>query len=254
VAARPDIVSYAEQLLDSIAFSDYCPNGLQVIGSDEVTSIATSVSCSREVFRQAANLGAQLLLVHHGLFWKNTPQTIDDAMRTRLKLLFDHDINLVGFHLPLDAHATYGNNARICAELGLTRLDAPFAVMGGHSIGCIGKYDDALDHAEFSSRLQEVVGGRTPLALGVTDRPIRTVAICSGGAAGELAAAAAAGADAFITGEANEPAHATAIELGISFFAAGHHATETFGVRALGDHLGTTFGVKVTHLEADNPV
>ncbi|MBC7645299.1 MAG: Nif3-like dinuclear metal center hexameric protein, partial [Thermoleophilia bacterium] len=193
-------------------------------------------------------------LVHHGLFWKNTPQPIDAPMRDRLKLLFDHDINLVGFHLPLDAHVTYGNNARICDELGLTRLDTPFAVMGGHSIGCIGTYDDALDHAAFTSRLQQVVGGRPPLALGVTDRPIRTVAICSGGAANELAAAAAAGADAFITGEPNEPAHATARELGISFLAAGHHATETFGVRALGNHLADHFGVRVTHLDADNPV
>jgi dinuclear metal center YbgI/SA1388 family protein len=250
-----EILEHAETLLDAHAFADFCPTGLQVAGrTEQVDTIATSVSSTLDAFRRAKETGAQLLLCHHGLFWKGTPQVIDTVMRERLDTLFDAGITLAGYHLCLDAHPTLGNNALICDALGLTRTDEPFAMHGGRAIGLVGTYDTPMETGVFATLLEDVLDGRHPLHLGATPAKIHKVAVCSGGAASDIVGAAALGCDAFVTGEPREDTHALANELGIAFYAGGHHATEVFGIRALGEHLAREFGLHHEFLDADNPV
>ena len=251
-----EILEHAETLLDAHAFDDYCPIGLQVAGrAANVDTIATSVSSTLDAFERAAELGAQLVLCHHGLFWRGTPQVIDPIMRERLGTLFDAGITLAGYHLCLDAHPEIGNNALIADALQLTRTDLPFAMHGGSSIGIIGDLPgNGLTLDAFATRVGDVLGGRPPLVLGARITRVRRVAVCSGGAAGEIAEAAALGCDAFLTGEPREDTHALGRELGIAFLAGGHHATEVFGIRALGEHLAFRFDVRHEFLDADNPV
>ena len=255
-ASVSEILQHAEALLDAHAFSDYCPIGLQVVGrAHEVDTIATSVSCTRDAFEQAAELGAQLLLCHHGLFWRNTPQVIDAVMRERLDVLFRSGMTLAGYHLCLDAHPQIGNNALIADALGLTRTDAAFAIHGGRAIGLIGELPgDGMPRAEFTTLLTRVLDGRVPLELGAAPSRIRRVAVSSGGSAANIADAAALGCDAFITGEPREDTHALGRELDIAFYAGGHHATEVFGIRALGELLAKQFDLRHTFIDADNPV
>ncbi|MCW2974486.1 MAG: Nif3-like dinuclear metal center hexameric protein [Thermoleophilia bacterium] len=255
-ASAHDILDWADTLLDAHAFQDYCPIGLQVAGRTEtVEVVATAVSCTRDVFERAAAAGAQLLMTHHGLFWKGTSQVIDPIMRERLGVLFEHGITLAGYHLPLDAHPAIGNNALIADALGLARTQLPFAVHGGRSIGLVGELSAPVGLDTFVAQVGELTGGRTPLVLGGgADTQVTRVAVCSGGAAADIADAAALGCDAFITGEPREDSLAFARELGIVLVAAGHHATETFGIRALGEAAAAEFGVSHTFLDVDNPV
>lgn len=254
-ATASQILEHAESLLDAHAFADYCPIGLQVAGrAEHVDTIATSVSSTLDAFRRARAMGAQLLLCHHGLFWKGTPQVIDAVMRERLHTLFDAGITLAGYHLCLDAHAELGNNALIADALGLAREQTPFAIHGGKPIGVIGALPEATSVDSFAASLREVLGGREPLHLGAAPDRILRVAVCSGGAASSVVEAAALGCDTFVTGEPREDTHALASELGIAFFAGGHHATEVFGIRALGEHLAREFDLRHEFLDADNPV
>ena len=253
MASRDEILQFADDLLGIAHFNDFCPNGLQVIGADEVDCVASAVSCSVEVFERAAKAGAQLLICHHGLYWRDTPQVIGPRMHARLTALFDNDITLAGYHLPLDAHPEIGNNHLIAQALGLSVEETPFAVMGGASIGCIGAYDQPVSFSEFADRLSTVVE-QAPLHLGATPDRIARVAICSGGAAKSIGEAIDLGVDAFITGEPSEPALAGAREGGVAFFAAGHYATETFGIRALGERIAKEFGVRHEFILAPNPV
>lgn len=253
MASRDEIVSYANDLMGSDDWKDYGPNGLQVVGADDVTTIATAVSCSAEVFERAAGAGAQMLIVHHGLFWRDTPQVVDRLARQRLRLLFDNDLNLVAFHLPLDAHEALGNNVLLRDGLGLAPTATPFAIMDGKPLGQVGRYDEPVTPDEFRERLANLTG-REPLHLGATPDRIATVGICSGGAARVLAEAVELGLDAFVTGEPSEPTLHAAQEGDVAFFAAGHYATETFGVRALGEHLAERFELRHTFVDAPNPV
>ncbi len=250
------ILEHAESLLDAHAFADYCPIGLQVAGRQtEVDTIATSVSSTLDAFQRAADLGAQLVLCHHGLFWKGTPQVVDPIMRERLATLFTNGITLAGYHLCLDAHAEIGNNALIADALGLERTDEPFAMHGARGIGVIGEVPgDGETLSSFTARLGDVLGGRDPLVLGAVVGRVRRVAISSGGSASYIAEAAARGCDVFITGEPREDTNALGRELGIAFLAGGHHATEVFGIRALGELLARRFGLRHEFLDADNPV
>ncbi|MCB0880234.1 MAG: Nif3-like dinuclear metal center hexameric protein [Thermoleophilia bacterium] len=250
------ILDHAETLLDAHAFADYCPIGLQVSGrAEHVDTIATSVSSTRDAFERAAAVGAQLLLVHHGLFWKGMSQVVDPIMRERLAVLIDHDITLAGYHLGLDAHPGIGNNALIADLLELTRVDVPFAVHGGRAIGVVGELPgDGLAPDRFRERVRSVLGGRDPLVLGADLERVRRVAVCSGGAAADVDEAAELGCDAFLTGEPREETDARARELGIMFLAGGHHATEVFGIRALGELLAREFDLRHEFLDADNPV
>lgn len=246
MAHRDEILAYADDLLDVASYPDYGPVGLQVVGASEVTMLACGVSASRELFEHTRALGAELLIVHHGLFWDRDTRVVDERLRSRLQALFDGDITLAAYHLALDAHPEVGNNARLAEELGL-EVEEPFEV----GFGCL--LPEALPAETFIDRVRNVLE-REPLAFAYGPPEIRRVAIVSGGAASMLPAAAAAGYDLFLTGEPAEPTMMTARELGIHFVAGGHYATERLGVQALAKRLGERFDIAWRYIELTNPV
>jgi dinuclear metal center YbgI/SA1388 family protein len=252
MASRDEIIAYLDELLDAPAFDDYGPNGLQVVGAAEVEKVVTGVSAHLELFQRAAQEGAQLVLCHHGMLWNKQPLQVDSQRRARLEALFAADMSLAAYHLPLDAHPEVGNNALICELLGLD-LGQGFGAHGGRTIGFLGHAAEPLGRDELAERCRSVFE-REPLVFDYGPDPLRSVAIMSGGAASSLAEAADLGADAFITGEPSEPAMADARERGITFVAGGHWATETFGVRRLGDLLADRFGVQHRFVAVPNPV
>ena len=218
------------------------------------TSPTWSRACSarRELSERAVELGAELVLVHHGLFWNFHPTGLTPLLAERLRPLFKHDINLAAYHLPLDAHPVLGNNAILARELGCTDRQ-PFGRYKGTFIGCRGALPEPISPDDLRARVREATG-REPLLLGSGPERINSIGIVSGSAADTLHEAAAAGLDAFLTGEPREHITADAAELGLRFVAAGHYATETFGVRALGDLLAERFGIEHTFVELENPV
>jgi dinuclear metal center YbgI/SA1388 family protein len=257
MAARTaELIAEADRLLEPARFSDYCPNGLQVPGRDEVSKLVTGVSANLELFERASEEGADLILVHHGLFWGSGPSSIDPAMKRRLKVLFDGEIALAAYHLPLDAHNELGNNAVLARALGAERL-TPFAPHEGEPIGCLARVADggipAVGASGLIARVTEVVG-QEPLCFANGPETVRTLAIVTGAGTDYLIDAIAAGADAFITGEPAERAMAIVKEGGIHFLAAGHHATERFGVRRLGEHLSRRFEIEHRFIDVPNPI
>ena len=246
MASRNEIVAYADALLELDRFPEFAPQGLQVTGADEVTTIACGVSSSRELFERAVGLGAELVLVHHGLFWRNEPLVVDARLRGRLEALFAGNVSLLAYHLALDAHPTLGNNAQLASRIGAT----PGGAFGDVGLAC--SLDDVVLDA-LVARIEQAVE-RRPLVLGGGPETVRRLAISTGAAGYGLAAAAHQGFDALLTGEAEEPSAATARELGITLIAAGHHATERLGVQALAAHLAERFAVAWHYLEVDNPV
>jgi dinuclear metal center YbgI/SA1388 family protein len=249
VAAINDLIRYLDGLLDPSAYADYGPNGLQVPGKSEILTVATGVSAHGPLLDSAADAGADLVLVHHGLFWRGDPQQITPIMHRRLKVLYGHDIALAAYHLPLDAHAEHGNNALLADALGLGERE-PLA-----GIGVAGRLPgEGLEPDAFAAALRDAVGGREPLHLPGGPERIRSVGIVSGAATDNVLDAIGAGLDAFVTGEPAERALALAADGGIHFFAAGHHATETFGVRRLGELLAAEFGVQHVWLDVENPI
>jgi dinuclear metal center YbgI/SA1388 family protein len=253
MALLSEIVAELDNVLDVDAFTDYCPNGLQVEGRAEVTHVATGVSASRELFERAIADGAQLIVVHHGLLWNGDDPRVVGVRRERLRALLAADVSLAAYHLPLDAHPRLGNNALIAAGLGL--IDAvPFALHGGRAVGVRAIVPgDGIAAAELVSRVA-VLTEREPLAFLGGPEVVRSVGIVSGSAARDVEQAIAAGLDAFVTGEPAEWAGALAREAGIHFIAAGHHATETFGPRALGELIEALFSVRVSDIPVANPV
>ena len=248
MAHRDEIVAWADGFLDLAAYPDYGPMGLQVAGAEEVHTIVCGVSASRELFERAAEAGAQLVLVHHGLFWDRDTRVIGPVMRERLRALFDADLSLVAYHLALDAHPEVGNNALLCEELGIERKDR-FA--DGFGFG--GRLPEPVPVSALAELAQERLG-RMPLVFSYGPELVERVAVCSGGAARYLAQAAAEGYDCFVTGEADEPTKHAAKEAGVHFIAGGHYATETLGVRALSARIGERFDVAWDFVDLPNPV
>ncbi|HEX8084596.1 MAG TPA: Nif3-like dinuclear metal center hexameric protein [Solirubrobacteraceae bacterium] len=248
-----DLIADLDGLLRPEAFDDYSPNGLQVPGPEEVRTVATGVTASVELFERAAAADAQLIVVHHGLFWKGMPQHVDRSLYRRLRPLFLSDIALAAYHLPLDAHPEVGNNAILARRLGCEAPE-PFAEHAGQPIGVAARFPgDGVAAEELVERVRTVTG-RDPLHLAHGPARVRTIGIVSGGAADYVGDAVAAGHDAFLTGEPAERVFAQTREAGIHFLAAGHYATETFGVRALGDRLSERFGVAHVFLDDPNPI
>jgi dinuclear metal center YbgI/SA1388 family protein len=251
-----DILAEADRLLEPARFQDYGPNGLQVPGAEQVSTLVTGVSAHVELFERAIDAEADLILVHHGLFWGSGFGPIDRPMKRRLKLLFDSDTALAAYHLPLDAHPEIGNNALIAKALGATEL-APFATHRNQHIGFIatlpGEGIPARGENGLPARVAHIVG-QAPLVFDAGPEAVKTVAIVTGAGTPHLPEAIAAGVDAFITGEPAERAMAEAGEGGIHFIAAGHHATETFGIRALGKHLAEHFGLRHRFIDVRNPI
>ncbi len=247
MADRDAVERELRALLDPDAFSDHAPNGLQVEGRRELGLLASGVTASLATIDAAIAAGADALLVHHGLVWRGQDGRIVGWFRQRLARLLAHEINLFAYHLPLDAHPTLGNNAQLGARLALV-ADARF---GAQSLGFIGAAADRTVDA-FSARIARVLG-RVPTVVAGDGRPLARVAWCSGGAQGYFEAAIAAGADAFVTGEISEPQAHLARETGVAFLACGHHATERYGVPAVGEHLAGQLGIAHRFIEIDNP-
>jgi dinuclear metal center YbgI/SA1388 family protein len=247
VARRDEIIRFANELLEAHRFPEYGPPGLQVVGAAEVEKIACGVSSSKELFERAAASGAQLVIVHHGLFWRNEPVWIDARQRGRLEALFAVDLNLAAYHLALDAHPELGNNA-LLAEALRVEVEGPFG-----DVGQGGTLREPIGIEDFAERVRETVG-REPVVFAHGPAQIRRVAICSGGAASELIRAAHEGYDVFLTGEPGEPALQTARELGIHFVAGGHDATERLGVQALSQRLAERFGLEWEFIPVENPI
>jgi dinuclear metal center YbgI/SA1388 family protein len=247
VASRDAILKYAAELLDLDSHPDYGPMGMQVEGAEEVTRIACGVSASLALFQRAAELKAQLLIVHHGLFWDKDPRRIDGPMRRRIQALFDADMTLAAYHLALDAHPEIGNNALVAKQLGIEPKER-FA-----GIGFGGPLRPATEAERFVGRVREKLG-REPLVFPHGPEKIKRAAVVTGRGGRFFAEAAAAGYDLFLTGEAEEPALHLARELGVHYVAAGHYATERFGVQALAKKLAERFGTEADYIELGNPV
>ena len=245
-ATLSDLIGHLDALLKPESFEDHGPNGLQVPGREQIGTVVTGVSAGSELFERAAAEGADLVLVHHGLFWKGPPRPLDRPAKRRLQLLFEHDLSLAAYHLPLDAHPEHGNNALLAAALG-GRVTGPFAGIG------VEAALDGVSPADLARRVEGLTG-RAPLLVRAGDRPVERLAIVSGGGQGYLQEAIDAGCDAFLTGEASERNFNEARESGVHFLAAGHYATETLGVRRLGDLLAERFGIRHVFVDVPNPI
>jgi dinuclear metal center YbgI/SA1388 family protein len=250
---RPELESYLRDTLAVDRFKDYGPNGLQVEGRATVQRLACGVTASLACIQAAVAWGADALLVHHGLFWRGQDGRLVGWLRQRVAHLMAADLNLLAYHLPLDAHAQWGNNAQLGLRLGLTHT----ACFGEQDLGFIGHAATgpeaaSLDAGQLASRVEQALG-RAPVLLPGDGRPLRRIAWCTGGAQGYFEAAIAAGADAFLTGEISEPQAHLAAETGVAFLACGHHATERYGVQALGQSLAERFGLTVRFFDIDNP-
>jgi dinuclear metal center YbgI/SA1388 family protein len=252
VVSLKELVDYCDQLLEAEAFQDYCPNGLQVEGRAQVGRVVSGVTASQALIDTAVERGADLLLVHHGFFWKGEDARITGMKRRRLGKLLAGQLSLLAYHLPLDAHPELGNNAQLARRLGLSE-QGRFGVAGGPDLACFGTLETALSVAEMTARIGDALG-RQPQCIAGGTQAICSVGWCSGAAQSYLEEAARRGLDAFISGEISEPTVHVAREYAIHYFAAGHHATERYGVQALGEHLAARFAIEHTFVDIDNPV
>lgn len=246
---RNTLIKYCDELLNVSAWPDYAPNGLQIEGRPQIERLITGVTASAALIEAAIDQRADALLVHHGYFWKNENPVITGMKYRRIKQLIQNNINLIAYHLPLDDHPIYGNNAALAEGLGLTNITR----FGHQQLAWAGHLNQACSAEQLSSVLTALLN-RPPLVVGAGDTLIQRVGLCSGGAQDYLSDAAALGLDAYISGEISERSTHIAREEGIAYFAAGHHATERFGVQRLGAHLAQHFGIESIYIDIDNPV
>lgn len=246
---REELRGYLDTLLDAARFRDYCPNGLQVEGRGEIRHLICGVSASQALIAAAIEAGADAMLVHHGWFWKNEDGRITGFRKRRLASLLAHDISLFAYHLPLDAHPQLGNNAQLAARLSW-RVEGRFAEQ---DIGYFGVPPAPTFLGDLAADIERRLG-RTPLLIGDPARRVERIAWCSGGAQSYFEAALATGADVFVSGEISEQIVHLARETGMAYLAAGHHATERYGVMALAEHLSSRFDIACRFIDIDNPV
>jgi dinuclear metal center YbgI/SA1388 family protein len=250
--ALTELLQYIDDLLQCDRFRDYCPNGLQVEGRASVSRLAVGVTANQAFLDAAIAWGADAVLVHHGYFWKGEPYQVTGMKKRRLAALLNADVSLLAYHLPLDAHPELGNNACLGRLMGLG-VGQPLQPDDPAGVGNIVRLDSPRPVKELLDKLAEITA-RVPLHIGDDGAEVQTVAWCTGAAQSYLETAIAAGADMFITGEVSEPTVHIAREEGVHFVAAGHHATERYGVQALGEHLQSHFGLQSRYFEVDNPV
>lgn len=246
---RDELVKFLAQTLNTTLIRDYCPNGLQVEGRREIRKLVSGVSASLALLEAAAEADADAVLVHHGYFWRDENPCIVGTKHRRMKMLLQHDINLLAYHLPLDLHPQLGNNAQLARQLGL-QADGRF---GENELGWLGWVEPSLRTVGDLAATIEMRLGRAPLLVGDPEQPLGRVAWCSGAAQGMLADAAAAGAGVYLSGEISEQTVHMARETGTAYLACGHHATERYGVQALGDFIAETFGICHQFIEIGNP-
>ncbi len=248
-----NLVEYLDNTLAASTFQDYCPNGLQVEGKGDVVRLATGVTACQALVDAAIAWGADALLVHHGYFWRGEAQPVVGMKRRRLGALLRADVSLLAYHLPLDAHPELGNNAQFGQKLGIEPAAQRPLHRAGTGVGNIAGLAAATSAAELVTRV-EALTGRTALHIGDGAAEVRCLAWCTGAAQDYIEAAHEAGADMYITGEVSEQTVHFAREQGMQFVAAGHHATERYGVQAVGAHLAETFSLEHQFIDIDNPV
>ncbi len=245
---RDALRDYLDELLQAAQFRDYCPNGLQVEGRVEIRRIVCGVSASQALLDAAVSADADAVLVHHGYFWNGEDGCVVGIRKSRLATLLKRDINLFAYHLPLDAHPEVGNNAQLAARVGWT-VEGRFADQG---IGFVGRTDRTRTAGDVLGQIESALS-RKALLVGDAQRKVNRIAWCSGGAQGHFEEAISAGADLYVSGEISEQTAHLARESGVPFIAAGHHATERYGVQALGVHLAQRFGISCDFVDIDNP-
>lgn len=246
------LVSYLNSQLSIDKFRDYCPNGLQVEGKSEIKKIITGVTASQALIDEAVAKNADAILVHHGYFWKGEPEAITGIKKKRIQTLLKHDISLIAYHLPLDCHPVWGNNVQLAKVLDI-EIEGPIDANNPSTPGNIGRLKTPMLAADFAKHIEQKLN-RAPQHVGNPKEIIETVAWCTGGAEGYMQYAIDQGIDAYITGEINEPAFHNAQETGCHFFSAGHHATERYGAKTLGEHLADEFALDVEFVDINNPV
>jgi dinuclear metal center YbgI/SA1388 family protein len=250
MAQRDTLLSLCNDLLQPQLFKDYCPNGLQVEGRTEVKKIVSGVTASLAFIQAAIEQGADTLLVHHGLFWRGHDGAVTGWLKQRLALLLAHDINLLAYHLPLDAHEQWGNNAQLGLHMGWLATGR----FGDQRIGWLGTPDGgSIDSSQLQHQLETKLKRKAVAVVPDASRTIKRIAWCTGGAQSWFESAIAAGADAFVTGEISEPQAHLAHETGVAFFACGHHATERYGAPALAAHVAGQLGAEHVFIDISNP-
>lgn len=244
-----ELSDYIGRLLEVSRFRDYCPNGIQVEGRPDILRIATGVTASQRLLEAATAWQADAIIVHHGYFWKNEEATVTGIKKRRIQHLLQHDVSLLAYHLPLDAHAELGNNAQLAKRLGLIASGR----FGEQDIAWSGELQQSQTLHQFAALITQSLQ-RPPLVIGDGKRTLRKIAWCSGAAQSYFEQAVELGVDAFLTGEISEQNVHVAEETGVAFIAAGHHASERYGVQALGAHLTQQFKIEHRFFDMDNPV
>lgn len=245
------LVEEADRYLNAARIQDYCPNGLQVEGRPQVRRIVSGVTASLALIEAAIEAEADVLLVHHGYFWKGEDACITGMKQRRLKALLNHDLSLLAYHLPLDVHPEVGNNVQLAAQLGI-EVEGELEPGNPRTVGLVGSLVEPMLASDFARHVQDVLG-REPLLIDGA-RTVRRIGWCTGGGQGYIDQAIAAGVDLFLSGEASEQTFHSAQENGVSFIAAGHHATERYGVQALGDYLARRFALEHLFIDCPNPI
>lgn len=253
MARLDDLLAYADRLLAIETFDDYCPNGLQVQGRPEVETLIGGVTACQALLDAAIERRADAVLVHHGYFWKGEDPRIIGMKQRRIAALLRHDISLIAYHLPLDAHPELGNNAQLARVLDLTVTGTSGGDRRALELVMLGTTPQPMSGEDFAAHIAARLG-RKPLHVPAGNAPIQRLAWCTGAAQSFIEIALESGADGFLTGEASEQTIHFARENGLHFFAAGHHATERYGVRALGAHLADRFKLRFEFVDIDNPV
>lgn len=249
--ALTTLLEEAERFLGAARIADYCPNGLQVEGRPQVRRIVSGVTASQALLDAAVEADADVVLVHHGYFWKGENPCVVGMKQRRLKTLLSNDISLLAYHLPLDLHPQVGNNVQLAEQLEIT-VEGPLDPDNSKVVGLVGSLDEPMSARDFARRVQEVLGREPLLVEG--SQMVRRIGWCTGGGQGYIDQAIAAGVDLYLTGEASEQTVHSARENDISFIAAGHHATERYGVQALGEYLAKRFALEHLFIDCPNPV
>ncbi|PPC80457.1 MAG: Nif3-like dinuclear metal center hexameric protein [Methylotenera sp.] len=244
-----ELTHYTQQLMQVTRFKDYCPNGLQVEGRDEINKIVTGVTASMALLEAAHKVGADLVLVHHGYFWRNETPEIVGIKQRRIKFLLTHGINLMAYHLPLDAHEVLGNNVQLGNLLGFKAQN----YIGSENLIAYAELETEMSLSQVVSLL-ELRLDRQVIAIGELERMVKKVAWCTGAAQGYMEQAIALGVDLYISGEISEQTTHQSLESGVAYICAGHHATERYGIQALGSHLAEKFNLAHEFIDIHNPV
>ncbi|MGB2833640.1 MAG: Nif3-like dinuclear metal center hexameric protein [Methylotenera sp.] len=244
-----ELTHYTQQLMQVEQFKDYCPNGLQVEGKTEIRNIVTGVTASMALLEAAHEANADLILVHHGYFWRNEDARVVGIKRNRLAFLLKNEMSLMAYHLPLDAHVEFGNNVQLGRVLGIM----PAGFTGEANVIAYGTLAEPISLQRFAAHIETTLQ-RTPLVIGVPQKLVQKVAWCTGGAQGYMDMAIGLGVDVYISGEISEQTTHQALESDVSYISAGHHATERYGVQALGAHLAEKFNLNHEFIDINNPV